>query len=310
MATTHNITTTFSGKAAEGYLKAALLSGKTLASGAVDIRDNVQHKEVVQLLSSDANLVKPATCDFDPTGTLTTTEVVLQPTEFQVNLEVCAKNYRSSWESLQMRGIRSGIPNSLGEFILEHVVAKTADAIEKAIWTNSTSSTDLPFDGWETLAGANSDVVDVSASSVTSSNVTDEIGKVVDAIPSAVLAQEDLYIYLPTAIFMKYVRALGGFASQGQGSAGIDARGHLWYQGQQELFYDGIKVLHCPGMTSTKMIAATRSNMLVGTSLFSELNQASILDMSTLDGSQNARAILRGSIGVELGYGSEVVLYS
>ena len=58
------------------------------------------------------------------------------------------------------------------------------------------------------------------------------------------------------------------------------------------------------------MIAATRSNMLVGTSLFSELNQASILDMSTLDGSQNARAILRGSIGVELGYGSEVVLYS
>ena len=60
MATTHNITTTFTGKASEGYLRAALLSGKTLASGDVDIRDNVQHKEVVQLLSSDANLVKPA----------------------------------------------------------------------------------------------------------------------------------------------------------------------------------------------------------------------------------------------------------
>ena len=112
MATTTSITTTYAGQAASGYLTAALLTGKSLASGAIDIRDNIKFKEVLQVFASDANLIKPGSCDFSATGTLTTTEVVLEPKEFQVNLELCAKNYRSSWESLEMQGIKSGVPKS------------------------------------------------------------------------------------------------------------------------------------------------------------------------------------------------------
>ena len=70
MASSLNITTSFSGKNASGYLSAALLSGKSLQSGTIDIRDNIQFKEVVQVMSSDANLIKPGTCDFTATGTL------------------------------------------------------------------------------------------------------------------------------------------------------------------------------------------------------------------------------------------------
>ena len=187
MATSHNITTTYAGKASSPYLTAALLTGKTLASGAIDIKDNIKYKEVLQVISSDANLIKPGTCDFDATGTLTTTEVVIEPKEFQVNLELCAKNYRSSWESEQMNGIKSGMPKTFGDFLIRHVVDKTADAIESGIWSNTTSSTNIPFDGFETLAAANSDVVDVSATTVTAANVTTEIGKVVDAIPTTCL---------------------------------------------------------------------------------------------------------------------------
>ncbi len=312
MATIHNITTTYAGKASSPYLSAALLTGKSLASGAIDIKDNIQYKEVLQVITSDSNLIKPGTCSFDPTGELTTTEVILEPKEFQVNLEVCAKNFRSAWESLQMKGIKSGIPKTFGDFILEHVVAKTSAAIESAIWTNTTSSTDIPFSGFETLAAADSDVVDVSATTVTAANVTTEIGKVVDAIPSAVYGKENLYIFASTAIYQKYVRSLGGFGAAGSSNvtAGIDNKGQTWYSGQQEIFYDGIKVLHAPGITATKMIAATTDNMIFGSSLYSELNQASVLDMSSIDGSQNARVILRGSAGVALGIGSEVVLYS
>ena len=50
MASTHNITTSFSGSDAKGYMSAALLSGKTLDSGAIDVRDNIQYKEVIQVL--------------------------------------------------------------------------------------------------------------------------------------------------------------------------------------------------------------------------------------------------------------------
>jgi len=310
MATTSSITTTYSGQAASGYLTASLLTGKSLASGAIDIKDNIKFKEVLQVFASDANLIKPGSCDFTATGTLTTTEVVIEPKEFQVNLELCAKNYRSSWESLQMQGIKSGVPKTFGDFILEHVVAKTAAAMETAIWSNTTSSTDIPFDGFEVLAAANSDVVDVAASTIDASTVTTELGKVVDAIPAANIGKDNLYIYASTAIYQKFVRSLGGFGTQGQGAAGINNEGPTWYSGQQELFYDGIKVLHCPGMTSTKMMAATSDNMIFGSSLYSETLQASVLDMSTLDGSQNARVILRGSASVAIGVGSDVVLYA
>ena len=312
MATSHNITTTYAGKASSPYLTAALLTGKTLASGAIDIKDNIKYKEVLQVISSDANLIKPGTCDFDATGTLTTTEVVIEPKEFQVNLELCAKNYRSSWESEQMNGIKSGMPKTFGDFLIRHVVDKTADAIETGIWSNTTSSTNIPFDGFETLAAANSDVVDVAATTVTAANVTTEIGRVVDAIPTTIYGKENLYIFVSTAIYQKYIRALGGFGAAGSANTttGIDNKGQTWYSGQQEIFYDGIKVLHSPGMSATKMMAGTSDNMIFGTSLFSELNQASALDMSTIDGSQNARIILRGSATAAIGIGSEVVLYA
>jgi hypothetical protein len=62
-------------------------------------------------------------------------------------------------------------------------------------------------------------------------------------------------------------------------------------------------------MTATDMVATTKDNLIFGTSLFSELNQAEIIDGASW-GSQNSRVVLRGSAGVTLGIGSEVVLYS
>lgn len=311
LGTTHNITSSFTGKAASGYMSAALLTGKSLASGAIDIRDNIQYKEVIQVLSSDANLIKGGTCDFDASGTLNTTEIVLEPKEIQVNLEVCAKNYRSGYESLQMKGINSKMPQNLGQFILEHVVQKTAAGLESAIWTGTTAG-NIPFDGFEVLAAANADVIDVAKAAITATNVTTELGKVVDAIPSTIYGKEDLYLYVSTAIYQAFVRSLGGFgaANSANATTGVDDKMSQWYRNQQELYFDGIKLISCPGLTSTDMFATTSSNLIFGTSLFSELNQASIIDMGPIDGSQNSRVILRGSAGVALGIGSEVVFYS
>ena len=311
MATTNNITSTYAGKAAQGYITAALLSGKTLDSGAVDIRDNIQYKEVIRKFASDANLIKPGSCDFTATGTLTTSEVVLEPKEIQVNLQLCAQSYRSSWDSLQMKGINSKLPQTFGQFILEHVVAKVADGMETAVWQGTTGG-DIPFDGWEVLAAADGTVVDVAKSAVTASNVTTELGKVVNAIPTTIYGKEDLYIYVPTAIYQAYVRALGGFgaANSSNVTAGVDDKMNTWYRNQQELYFDGIKVIHCPGMTATDMIATTKENLIFGTSLFSDMNQASIIDMGSIDGSQNSRVVLRGSASVAIGFGSEVVFYS
>ena len=54
---------------------------------------------------------------------------------------------------------------------------------------------------------ADSDVVDVSGTTFSKSNIIAELDKVVDAIPSAVYGKEDLKIYLPTSAAKFYVQA-------------------------------------------------------------------------------------------------------
>jgi len=310
MATTHTFTdNTYAGKKAAGYMSAALLSGKTLAAGVVDIRDNIQGKEVIQVLNSDANLIKDATCDFSATGTLTTTEIVLQPEEFQVNLELCTKNYRSTWESLQMKGIKSGIAKDLGDFVIEHVVQKVAAAQENNIWQGATATSGV-YNGITVLAAADSAVVDVTGTTVTAANAVAEMGKVTAAIPNTVWGADDLYLYVSTNIFKNYVSALGGFGASGLGAAGVKDEGPQWYRGQQELYFEGVKVFHAPGMPDNDMVATRKSNLIFSTALFSELNQVSVIDMSKFDGSQNSRVILRGSAGVNIANGAEIVYYT
>ena len=93
MATTTSITSTYAGEFAGKYISAALLSGSTIENGLITVKPNVKFKEVLKKVATDANVIKDATCDFTPTGTLTLTERILQPEEFQINLNLCKKRF-------------------------------------------------------------------------------------------------------------------------------------------------------------------------------------------------------------------------
>ena len=308
MATTTSITTTYAGEFAGKYIAAALLSGTTLDNGLIEIKPNVKYKEVIKKLATD-DIVKDATCDFSDTSTVTLTERILQPEEFQVNLELCKKDFRSDWEAVQMGySVYDNLPPSFSDFLLAHVAEKVAQRIETNIWQGS-NATAGQFDGFTTLFAADADVVDVTGTTVTAANVIEEMGKVADAIPSALYGKEDLTIYVPQNVAKAYVRALGGFGTSGLGANGVDNKGTMWY-GQGDLFFDGIRVAMVNGMPSNKMVAAQSSNLYFGTGLLSDSNEVKLLDMSDLDGSQNVRVIMRFTSGIQYGLGSEVVYYS
>ena len=310
MATTTSITTTYAGEFAGKYISAALLSGKTLADGAITVKPNVKFKEVVKKISTDA-IVKDATCDFDPTSTLTLTERILQPEEFQVNLELCKKDFRSDWEAVQMGySTFDNLPPSFADFLIGHVAAKVAQKTEQNIW-GGVNATAGEFDGLTVLMAADSDVNDAangSETSYTSSNIVSLLGNVVDSVPSAVYGKEDLTIYVPTVALQAYVRALGGFAAQGQGAAGTNAQGQQWYNMGNALSFEGIKIQHAPGMPADHIVAGEASNIYFGTGLLADHNEVKLLDMGDLDGSQNVRVIMRFTAGVQYGIGSDLVL--
>jgi hypothetical protein len=308
MATTTSITTTYAGEFAGKYIAAALLSADTLDKGLVEIKPNVKFKEVIKKVAT-GDLVANASCDFAATSSLTLTERILQPEEFQVNLQLCKKDFRSDWEAVQMGySVYDNLPASFSDFLIGHIAAKVAQKTEQTIW-GGVNATAGEFDGFVTLMTADGDVIDVTGTTVNAGNVIAELGKVADAIPNALYGKEDLTIYVPQNVARAYVRALGGFGSAGLGAAGTDNKGTQWFGGEP-LYFDGIRVAMVSGLASNKMVAAQSSNLYFGTGLLSDHNEVKLLDMGDLDGSQNVRVIMRYTAGVQYGIGSDVVLYS
>ena len=309
MATTNSLTTTYSGEFAGRYISAALLSGKTLAEGNITIVPNVKFKQVMKKISTDA-IVKDASCDFDPTSTLTINERILQPEEFQVNLQLCKKDFRSDWEAVQMGySAYDNLPPNFSDFLIAHVADKVAQKMEQNIWTG-TNATAGEFDGFITTLGADADVVDVTGTTVDKDNVDVELQKIVDAIPSPVYGKEDLVIYVPSNVHRAYIRSLGGNRSQGAGAAGTDNKLTQWYNQGNALSFGGIELVLSPGLASNKMVAAEKSNLYFGTGLLNNQNEVKVIDMADIDGSQNVRIVMRFTAGIQHGIGSDIVLYA
>jgi len=310
MATTTSITTSYSGEFLNQYISAALLSGKTLNDGAITIKPNVKYKEVIKKVDT-ASLIADATCDFDPTGTVTLTERIITPEEFQVNVELCKKDFRSDWEAQEMGiSVYDNLAPSFADFLVGHVVGKVAEKTEQNIW-GGVNATAGEFDGFTTLMAADGDVNDAandSETAFTSSNIVSLLENTLDAVPSTVYGREDLTIYVPTVAFKAYIRSLGGFGASGLGAAGVGSRGSLWYNEGNALSFDGVKIQHAPGMPSDHIVAGEASNLFFGTGLMSDTNELKLLDMADLDGSQNVRVIMRFTAAVQYGIGSDLAL--
>jgi len=309
MATTTSITSTYAGEFAGKYIAAALLSANTIDKGGLEVMPNIKFKSTMKKVATDANIIKDATCDFGATGEITLTERLLQPEEFQVNLELCKKDFRSDWEAAQMGiSVYDNLPPKFSDFIIAHVAGLVAEKNEQNIWEGDNSNTG-EYDGLVTLALADSDVIDVAShAAVTAANVIDKLGSIVDAVPSALYNKEDLHIYVSQNIARAYVRALGGFAS-GIGSNGTNAQGTQWYNAGGQLSFDGVKIFVANGLADDTAMAAQKSNLYFGTGLLSDMNEVKVLDMADIDGSQNVRVVMRYVAAVNYGIGSDIVLY-
>jgi hypothetical protein len=307
MPTTTSITTTYAGEFAKKYISAALLSANTIEKGGIEVRPNIKFKEVIKRIATDG-LLKNATCDFDATSTVTLTERILQPEEFQVNLQLCKKDFRSDWEAVSMGySAFDSLPPAFADYLIAHVAAKVAEAMEVNIWRGVTATAGQ-FDGFVPLATADASVIDVAGTTITAANVLAEMGKVVDAIPAVLYGKEDLSIYVSQNVYRAYVRALGGFGADGLGANGYDGKGNNQTIG--DVFFDGVKVFVANGLANNFMMAAQKSNLFFATGLLNDQNEVKVIDMADIDGSQNVRVVMRMTGSVNYGIGSEIVLYT
>lgn len=302
MPTTTNISTTYAGEFAQKYIAAALLSSPTLDKGFITIKPNVKFKEVIKKYNND-EAIFDASCDFNPTSTVTLTEMILQPKELQVNLQLCKKDFRSDWEAIQMGySAFDNLPANFADFMIGQVAAQVAQKLEQNIWTGS-SAISGQFSSFDQLfiAGGSGVLQPSNAgSSVTgSATVIAGLQKVVDAIPNTIYGKEDLGIYVSTATMKAFQTAVGANYANGYNNQTVI--------GLKPMDFQGIQLLHCPGLAANAVVAAQKSNLVFGTGLMSDQNEVKVIDMADIDGSQNVRIVMRYTAGLAFGFGPEIV---
>jgi hypothetical protein len=205
------------------------------------------------------------------------------------------------------------LPPTFTDFMIGQVAGQVAQKIEQNIWTGNTnvngnfaSFSELFLSGSQ-AGGQNAPVSGTwtAANNVTgSTTVLAGLQQIVNVIPITVYGKEDLGIYVSTQAMKAFQTAVGG------GSTFANGYMNQTVIGQKPMDFQGIPLLHCPGLPAATVVAAQKSNLFFGTALLSDKNEVKVLDMADLDGSQNVRIIMRYTAGVQYGIGSDIVYYS
>lgn len=273
---------------AGAYIGAAAKSGKTLADNQITILEGIKYKKTLTVVSS-SSIIADADCDFSD-GTLTLTDRALEPTDKKLNLSLCATDLEKDWQAAQMAAgaNNSNMAGDFPAFIMEYLGAQVGESIENQIWTDM--KTNLLADGT---------VVDVTGTTLAAGNIVAEMQKVYDAVPASVYGKDDLRIYVGTNAVRFYIQAMS-------------ALGYLnaYYAGDVPLLFEGVEVVHCPGMAADTMVAARVSNIYWGTDLQSDATTFKVLDQRDTTGANEIRIAANFSSGVQHAVGGDIVLYS
>jgi len=296
MPTTTSLTTTYAGREAAGYIRAAFLSNESLA--AVTFKENIEYKQVVRKLVDNVTFAN-ATCDFTPTGTVTLTERILTLEKFQVQRQLCKNTFLSDWESRSEQN--NELHASLTDALIANVMAGIAANNERLIW-QGVNATAGEYAGFETLFLADATVLDVATPvAIDSTNVIDEMNRLVLTLPVRVRrATEKPVIAVSSNVaeaFRTAILGLGGGSYLYQGETV-----KMTWQGQ----YD---IIECPGMSDDTMAMFQKSNLWFGTNLLDQWNSVAVLDMYDKDLSDNVRFAASFFAGVQYGFGDEIAFY-
>jgi hypothetical protein len=285
MATTTSLTTTYAGELAGEICAKALQAN--VSTQYVTFKPNVPYKSVARKINDDVTFAN-GTCDFTPTGEIVLTERILTLEEFQVQRQICKKDFFTDWSTADVLSGR--VNTQIQDAIIERMVSGIAANNETIMWSGVTANAG-EYDGFETLISASS-AVSAGSGTLDDTTIIGAIWSMINTAPTGVKgAAEKPIIYMGQAAWEAYMQAQ-------------IAAGNGWYlTGGPEVnkrFVGMYEIAVCPGMSADYMVFAQKSNLMLGTWQENQLNEVFVLDMQNLDGSQNVRYGARFYLGAQI----------
>jgi hypothetical protein len=296
MATTVNNTTTYAGRFAGEYIKAAFYANETLQH--VTVKENIAYKQIVKRINDNVTFAN-ATCAFTPTGEVDLTERVLELKKLQFQQEICKNTFNDSWEAPDVQNGTLG--TNLTEGLISTMLAGIAQKNEELIWTGNGASAG-EYDGFLQLMSGDGDINFVASPvAIDSTNVFAKIQALIAAAPLGLKkATERPVIYMSNDVWEAYMYANA-------------AAGNGWYTYAgpevQKSFMGLYNIAVCPGMPAATMIMAQPSNLWFGTNLTAEWNNIQVVDMGAW-AEDNVRFSAKFFAGTQYGVSEDIAAYS
>jgi hypothetical protein len=221
--------------------------------------------------------------------------------------EICQFDLEQSFVSLQMAQGSNGdfTVASFMDYYWNEMALTIAENVEKLRWSGDTLSGDASLalcDGYKkSLVADAANVIDIlSPVAITSANVLAKLAEVYDAIPAAVLAnQENLRFYVSSPVAAAYRSAVAASNTQANLTQALD------------FTYLGIKMVLCPGMLGLSTIVATLKDNLIY-SFDAEGDGKALRAINLAD--TVAEPVIRTRANMKVGFthvnGTEIVFYN
>jgi len=301
MATTTSLTTSYVGEAATELINKMFFKADSVQN--LTVKDDVNKAYHIRRLAGSGFIATP-TCDFTPAGTVTIDEQILTPAAFEVNLQMCKKDFKHvDWSSIRMgTGQDRVLAQDVVDSVIEEIMGHVGQEIEYSIWQGDTAgATYTLIDGFikkftASVAAGNK----TTPALVTAALVVAQLGAMYDiAAAQSWFNAPDIAFWVAPNCAAAYKQALAnqGFMDQYQA-------------GDKPLNFVGIPIYVAPGMEASNMVLSHKSNLYFGTESVSNFNEVQLKDMHEVDLSDNVRFAAYATMGVQVGWFEEVVFHA
>lgn len=295
--------TTYSGKDALGFYSLALLGGEFVKG--IHLVPDVKSKIKMANLNL-SGLLQADSCSFSDSGTATLGQKTLEVCDLKINLEFCTQSFEQNYLSEQLRpGSNSDeLPASFQEYLVTEIMKHVANDIDYIAMQGDVDASPAtnPYvlcDGFLKKWLADSDVIDVTGTTLSASNIMAEVAKLYNAVPNTIANRGKVKFYFSPAAAKFYRQALVA-----TNPALIAVNGSSF-----ELSYLGIPIEIVQHLPTNQMFAAEPDNLWFGTDLLSDMEDIRIIPQLDKSGSRAVRFVAFMKVGFNYGNGAEITYY-
>lgn len=294
--------TTYYGQDALDFYSKALLEGVSKSTFRVvpGVKDSIK---MPRYDAGDA--IKDAGCSWAATGEGTLSQKTLNVCSKDIQLALCETTFENNFLGELLRpGHNNGevTPAVFLDYMIGQVGAKLQQDLEIIVWQGDTEAGTYPIkecNGLLKKMTADNTVIKATpASTIDNTNVVAEINKVYNLIPSTVINDPNLVIYVSDFVARAYMQATAAQSNE------------AYYVGAKELNFLGVKMIAAPGMPAGSMVAAVTDNILLLTDLLSDDDQLNVIPQANISGVREIRIAGGFKFGVDYLISEEIVLYS